>query len=83
MYYYSVSYKTYPSTLLTEIQNDIGNADAEMFFLFGHQNKLNEEQIKYALESYLNNNKIEYTTLIISNSKQISEKEYNDSTQYS
>jgi hypothetical protein len=82
MYYYSVNYKTVPSTLSPELQKEIGN-DYETIFLFGHQNKLNNKEIKYALESYLNDNKLNYTELIITHRKEISEEEYASSTQYS
>jgi hypothetical protein len=81
MYYYSVSYKTIPSTVLPEIEKEVGE-EYEMFFLFGYQNRLNDEQINYALESYLCDNKIIYTELIIIKRNEITEQEYIDRTQY-
>lgn len=47
MRYYSVSYKTLPSTLTAEIQHEVG-INYESIFLFELQNKLNEDKINDA-----------------------------------
>jgi hypothetical protein len=85
MYYYSISYRTSPSTFPSaippEIQKEIGD-DYKSTFLFGHQNKLKGDEFQFALESYLHDNKVYYNELAIIETKEITEKEYIDSTQY-
>jgi len=50
--------------------------------LLGHSEKLNDREIEFALKSYLKENKVSYTELIIIQSKEITEQEYIDRTQY-
>ena len=81
MRYYSVSYKTLPSTMPEEIKNEVG-INYESIFLFEHQKKLNEDEIKVVLSSFFKDKNIFFTQLEITGSKEISEKEYLESTQY-
>jgi hypothetical protein len=86
MYYYSVDYKTNPPNIPADLKDEIERGlirDFESGFLFGHQNKLNDAGIKIALESYLKNNKIYFTELIITKSEEITEEEYIGRTRYS
>ena len=53
MHYYSVYYITKPSTLSPAVHIEIGSSEYEQIFLFGHTLRLNDKQIRYALESYL------------------------------
>jgi hypothetical protein len=83
MYYYSIFYKTNPSTLLLDVDGKVKGKNYETGFLFGHQNKLTDAGIKAVLESHLKNSKIDYTELIITESEEITEQDYLGRTQYS
>ena len=81
MHYYSVSYKTLPAIRPAYLPDDV--EDFQQAFLFGHLNKLGGKGIELALVSYLKDKNIAYDQLLIIESKEITEKEYNDSTRYS
>jgi hypothetical protein len=83
MIYYSVFYKTIPSTLPLKVETELLGDDYETGLLFGRPNKLSKEDIRDVIKLYLKENKIDYTELIITESKEITEKEYIDRTQYS
>ncbi|HZW66911.1 MAG TPA: hypothetical protein VFF23_14550 [Hanamia sp.] len=80
-YYYSICYKTNPSSLSPEIEKEIGN-DYRQYLLLKRQNKLDDSDIENALLLYLKQKKIEYKELIILEIRGISEQEYIDRTQY-
>ena len=86
MHYYSVYYKTNPPNISPDLQKELEMGmikDFESGFLFMHPNKLNDAAIRFAVESYLKDNKMTYTELTITKGEEITEKEFKSRTQYS